>query len=99
MVDLPEVCVAASYYLKSNFPNKKISLLSDINIENTFLDKKIVDSDILIIPSWAIKNLPENFVNLTLNTSSLGEMSVEFGNFYIKEIERITENYFYSSRL
>ena len=49
MVDLPEVCVAASYYLKSNFPNKKISLLSDINIENTFLDKKIVDSDILII--------------------------------------------------
>ncbi len=97
LVDLPEVCVAASYYLKSNFPNKKISLLSDINIENTFLDKKIVDSDILIIPSWAIKNLPENFVNLTLNTSSLGEMSEEFGNFYIKEIERITENYFYSS--
>lgn len=97
LVDIPEVCVASSYYLKSNFPQKKISLLSDINLVNSFNDKKILDSDILIIPSWAIKHLPDNFVNLTLNTASLGEMSKDYGEFYIKEIERLTENYFYSS--
>jgi len=97
VVDIPEVCITTAYYLKSNFPNKKISLLSDIDLDHSFDDKKIFDSDILIIPSWAIKNLPKNLVNLTINTASLGEMSKEYGDFYIKEIEKITENYFYSS--
>lgn len=97
LIDLPEVCIASSYYLKANFPKKKIVLFSDAFDAETFNIDLINNADVLIIPSWSIKYLPANFIDLSINTASLGEMTKEYGNYYIKEMSRVTKKYFYSS--
>ena len=35
-------------------------------------------------------------VDLSINTTSLGEMTDKMQKFYVNEIERVTEKYFYS---
>ncbi len=92
LVELPETCLLASYFLKKNFPNKKILLHSDINDENF----NFSNYDFVIMPQHQIENLPDKSIDLTLNTSSLSEMDNNTQDFYTKQIERLTKKYFYS---
>jgi putative sugar O-methyltransferase len=97
IIEQPEICAVANFYMKSNFPKKKILNYEDF--KNSKSQNKLFESiefDVLILPSFSIENIPDNFVNLSINTASLGEMSKEFGMYYIKNIERITKDYFYS---
>ncbi len=91
LVELPETCLLASYFLKKNFPNLKILLYSDINKNVNYKDY-----DIVILPQNMIKNLEDKSIDLVLNTSSLSEMKNETQDFYLSQIERITKRYFYS---
>ncbi len=91
LVELPETCLLASYFLKKNFPNLKILLCSDINKNVNYKDY-----DIVILPQNMIKNLEDKSIDLVLNTSSLSEMKNETQDFYLSQIERITKRYFYS---
>ena len=92
LVELPETCLLASYFLKKNFTKKKILLNSD------FSEKKqnFLDYDFVILPQSQIKNLPNESVDLMINTSSLSEMDNKTQNFYVDQIERLTKKYFYS---
>ena len=98
IIEQPEICSVASYYMKLNFPNKKILNYNDLknnpNKENLFKNKEF---DILILPNWCIKFIPDNFTNLTINTTSLGEMSKQYSEYFLKNIERTTKDYFYSN--
>ena len=91
LVELPETCLLASYFLKKNFPDSKILLYSDFN-----KDINYKDYDIVILPQNMIKNLEDKSIDLVLNTSSLSEMKNETQDFYLSQIERITKKYFYS---
>mgnify|MGYP001167864204 FL=1 len=91
LVELPETCLLASYFLKKNFPNLKILLYSDVNKNVNYKDY-----DIVILPQNMIKNLEDKSIDLVLNTSSLSEMKNETQDFYLSQIERITKRYFYS---
>lgn len=100
VVELPEVCVFAGYFLSDAFPGKKVGLLGDLPFhpqDNPRID--IGDYDILVLPTWAIEYLPANSVDVVSNTTSMGEMSREFGEFYIAQIERICRGYFYSNNV
>ena len=92
LIELPETCFLASYFLKKNFPNKKILLYSEIENENINFN----EYDFVILPQTAISIIKDDSIDLVLNTSSLSEMDNQTQNFYIKEIERITKTYFYS---
>ena len=81
LIDLPEICITSAYYLKLNFPKKKIVLFSDVFDSKGFSSELISEADILIIPSWSIKYLPTDFVNLTINTASLGVMTKDYGTY------------------
>jgi putative sugar O-methyltransferase len=97
IIEQPEICAVANFYMKSNFPKKKILNYEDLknfSSQDEIFTK--IEFDILILPSFVIEKIPDNYVNLSINTASLGEMSKDFGNYYIKNIERITKNYFYS---
>tara|TARA_B100000780_G_C21114147_1_gene450551 strand:- start:692 stop:1999 length:1308 start_codon:yes stop_codon:yes gene_type:complete len=98
IIEQPEICSVASYYMKLNFPNKKILNYNDLknnpNKENLFKNKEF---DILILPNWYIEFIPDNFTNLTINTTSLGEMSKQYSEYFLKNIERTTKDYFYSN--
>lgn len=97
-VDLPEVCVFAGYFLSKALPHKKVAVLSDLNIELFKKGSMEWDQyDIFVLPTWAIEFIPDNFIDLVVNTVSLGEMSKEYGSFYIQQIERISSRYFYSN--
>ena len=84
--------------MKLNFPNKKIlnyiDVKNNLNQENLFKKKEF---DILILPHWCIEFIPDNFINLTINTNSLGEVSKKYGEYFLKNIERTTKDYFYSN--
>ena len=97
LIDLPETNVFASYYMSVNFPEKKIKFLSDLPEDFVIDSKFFKDCDLAIIPPFAIKKISNNFIDLVINTASLGEMSIEYGEFYLEEINRITKKYFYSS--
>ena len=96
LVELPEVCALASYYLKNIFPEKKIGTFKDfINFDKINKDQ-LLKFDFVIIPQTMIEKIENNVIDLSINTTSMGEMTDEMQNFYLKEIERITSDYFYS---
>ena len=96
LIELPETCILASYYLKKNFPKKKIKILSNLNKNFTINQKSFEDTDIFILPTWSISKLSDNLIDLVVNTASLGELSKEYGEYYLRNINRIAKRYFYS---
>ena len=98
LLDLPETLFLTAYYLKYNFPNKKIALLEDIYPHLDNLDEVIANYDFIIIPPFVLDYLKAESVDLVVNASSLAFMSEEYLNYYLKETNRLLKNggYFYS---
>ena len=96
LVDLPEVNICSYYYLQNCFPNAKICLSHELNQVDKIDEKTIKNYDFLILNQKDVKKIEKNIVNCSINIASFGEMSNEMQNFYIKNIERVTKNYFYS---
>jgi putative sugar O-methyltransferase len=92
LVELPETCLLASYFIKKNFPDKKILLYSDLKK----IKYNLNDYDFVIIPQHHIEMLHENSIDLMINTSSLSEMDNATQDFYTIQIEKLTKKYFYS---
>ena len=92
LVELPETCLLASYFIKKNFPDKKILLYSDLKEKKYDFN----DYDFVIMPQHHIETILENSVDLMINTSSLSEMDNATQDFYAVQIEKLTKKYFYS---
>lgn len=90
-VDLPENTALASYYLLKCFPDKKIALYGEIEIN----EKTIKEYDIIMLPSFAIEQIPNNIADLFFNSYSLAEMDEETIINYLNQMDRITTKYFY----
>jgi len=98
LLDLPETLFLTAYYLKYNFPNKKIALLEDIYPHLDNLEAIIEEYDFIIIPPFVLDYLKDKSVDLVVNASSLAFMSEEYLNYYLKETNRVLKKggYFYS---
>jgi putative sugar O-methyltransferase len=98
LLDLPETLFLTAYYLKYNFPNKKIALLEDIYPHLDNLDEIIAEYDFIIIPPFVLDHLKENSIDLVVNASSLAYMSEEYLNYYLEQTNRVLKEggYFYS---
>lgn len=96
LIDLPETNILAASYLTQNFPEKKIKFLSDLNEISILNPSFFNDADFLILPPWAISLIDNNSIDLVINTASLGEMSIDYEEYYLKNINRICKKYFYS---
>ncbi|CAA6811837.1 MAG: Unknown protein [uncultured Sulfurovum sp.] len=98
LVDLPETLMLTAYYLKYNFPNKKIALLEDIenNLEN--FSEFILDYDFVIVPPFILDYLDKKSIDLVMNIASLAFMSKEYLDYYLEHIDRVLKDgsYFYS---
>lgn len=98
LIDLPETLVLTAYYIKYNFPNKKIALLEDLyeNLDN--LHEVLEEYDFIILPPFVLDYLKDESIDLVINVASLGFMSQEYLDYYLKAIQRTlkTEAYFYS---
>jgi putative sugar O-methyltransferase len=98
LLDLPETLFLTAYYLKYNFPNKKIALLEDIYPHLDNLENIIEVYDFIIIPPFVLDYIKEKSIDLVINASSLAFMSEEYLNYYLKETDRVLKDggYFYS---
>ncbi|MFC2062224.1 putative sugar O-methyltransferase [Elusimicrobiota bacterium] len=99
-IELPEMCVLSGYFLAYCFPKFKIGFLSDVldALKTKKISEVINKYDFLVLPTWSIEYFPNKSSDLIVNTVSLGEMSNEYGEFYIKNINRVLRQrgYFYS---
>ena len=98
LLDLPETLFLTAYYLKYNFPNKKIALLEDIYPHLDNLEHFIEEYDFIIIPPFVLDYIKDKSIDLVINASSLAFMSKEYLNYYLKETKRVLKDggYFYS---
>lgn len=90
-VDLPENLALASYYLMKCFPEKKIVLYGESQINQETID----NNDIIMLPSFAIEEIPDKSADLFFNSYSLAEMGIETIDNYLKQMDRVTKKYFY----
>ncbi len=98
LLDLPETLILTSYFIKYNFPDKKIALLDDIIDKIDQFEKLIQEYDFIIIPPSIAKNIPNESIDLVINSASLAFMSKEYLEYYLKHINRTLKKdaYFYS---
>jgi putative sugar O-methyltransferase len=89
--DLPEVLVLAAYYLQRTLPHRKV-LLYEPGLE--IGPGLIRDYDVILMPNWALPQLPQASVDLFLNTFSLSEMPYEVIAEYLRHVERACRGYF-----
>ena len=97
LFDLPEQNYISNYYLKklspvANILNldklmkvKNIKSLDDLQIKKIDL----LRYDYIILPGYLIKQLPNNFIDVFINTRSFMEMNIETVDFYFSQIHRI----------
>ena len=98
LLDLPETLFLTAYYLKYNFPNKKIALLEDIYPYLDDLDAIINEYDFIIIPPFVLDYIKDKSIDLVINASSLAFMSEEYLTYYLEQNRRVLKDggYFYS---
>jgi len=98
LLDLPETLFLTAYYLKYNFPNKKIALLEDIYPHLDNFNAIIEEYDFIIIPPFVLDYVNNESVDLVINASSLAFMSEEYLTYYLEQTKRVLKEggYFYS---
>jgi putative sugar O-methyltransferase len=89
--DLPEVMCCATYYLMKSFPDKKFLLYGEGQLNQQALG----EYDFIFMPPYAIKDLPDNAVDIFINLSSLGEMRPVSCRRYVEEICRTSRAFWH----
>ena len=91
--------VPASYLsyerLKKAFPNKKVSLLIDIEDKNK-LNQEIESNDISFIFPHQLKMLNQNSLDLTIAIDCIHEMDKKTINYYFDLIDKTSKNFYFS---
>jgi hypothetical protein len=87
-VDIPEVLVICAYFLSEVLPEKRIFMYGES--DNLSLN----DYDIILLPNYCLKDLPDQSVHTVFNAHSLTEVSEETVKEYFQQIERICSRYF-----
>ena len=96
LIELPEVCFLANYYLKSCFPTAKIATISDLKNFDIITSEIINKFNFIILPQSFLTKFQKLSIDLFINTTSLSEMTSEVQQYYINQIERLNGKYFYS---
>lgn len=96
IIELPELCMLSNYFLQTNFNEKSIGTFKDFKDSNKINEEDLKKFDFVILPQFFIEKFERNIFDITINTMSLGEITDEMQDFYLKNIERITKKYFYS---
>ena len=94
LVDIPPALYVAQRYLSSIFKERKIFKFRPFGnfgqVRNEFND-----ADVIFLTPNQIELLPDKSIDLFINISSLHEMRMDQIIYYFKEIERLTQKYFY----
>jgi|TARA_B100000780_G_C21072927_1_gene431820 SAM-dependent methyltransferase len=81
--------------LKKAFPNKKVSLLIDIEDQDR-LNEEIKFNDISFIFPHQLKMINQNSLDLTIAIDCMHEMDKKTINYYFDSIEKTSKNFYFS---
>jgi putative sugar O-methyltransferase len=87
--DLPETIALASYYLLSAFPEAKATLYGEAELNWATLRS----SQILLMPGFALPEMPASSVRVAFNARILSDLSPVALHTYLAEIARTTYGY------
>ena len=90
--DLPEILLLEQYYLMSAFPEKKFLLYGEQPIE---FRQALKSYDVVLMPNFELPKLPDDCVDLFINTGSLSEMDYATVEEYVAQIVRTCRFYFF----
>lgn len=94
MVDILPALYIAQRYLGSQFPDKKQFRARQFDAFKD-VEKEMRNAQFIFLMPHQIALLPDNYVDITINISSFGEMGLDQIKWYFKEIDRVTSQYFY----
>lgn len=86
--DIPRIGLIAKYFLMNVFPKKRFLLYGEDDIKN------FQKYDIVLMPHYVIKDLPDNCCDMAFNAHGLSEMGKETIDEYLKQVDRISTKYF-----
>jgi len=87
--DMPETIALASYYLLNAFPQAKAILYGEAELNAETLRS----SQIILMPSFAIPQLPPSSVDIAFNARILSDLSSASLHAYLAEITRTTRGH------
>jgi putative sugar O-methyltransferase len=90
--DLPEILLIEQYYLMAAFPEKKFLLYGE---EEPELGRALESYDVILMPNFELPKLPDDSVDLFINTGSLSEMDYATVEEYVAQIARTCRLYFF----
>lgn len=90
-LDIPEMCVISAYFLRSCFPDKKLLLYGEGPVDAAALR----EYDIIILPNFALKDLPPACCDLVFNSHSMTQMTPATIKEYLRQIDRTCTGFFY----
>jgi putative sugar O-methyltransferase len=90
-IDIPEIAVISSYFLMMAFPEKKVLLYGEAD---KLTEEIIKEYDIIILPNFALPELPGNIADVAFNSHSLTEMNYSTVDEYLTQLARTTKHYF-----
>lgn len=94
MVDIPPALWIAQKYLSTVFPYRKVFKFR--HFENyKQIEAEFKASSIAFITPNQLEMLPDKSANLSINISSLHEMRMDQIAYFFKQIDRITNGFFY----
>jgi len=94
LVDIPPALYVAQRYLTTIFPDRRAFLFRHFDSYAEVRDE-LEDASIVFLTPNQLELLPDNYVDLFLNISSLHEMRMDQIRYYFGEIARLTRKYFY----
>ena len=94
IADIPPALYVAEKYLSNQFSDKKIFRFRPFNRFDE-VAQEFEQSQIAFLLPHQIEMLPDKSVDLFLNISSLHEMIPAQINYYLNQIDRLTQGYFY----
>lgn len=94
LVDIPPALYVAQRYLSSIFKERKIFQFRPFEDFDS-VRTEFYNANIVFLTPNQIELLPDKSVDLFINISSLHEMRIDQINYYFREVERLTQKYFF----
>jgi putative sugar O-methyltransferase len=97
IIDIPPALYVAQEYLSKVFPKVKIFKYRQFN-DFKKVRREFESAKIRFLMANQIELIPDKYFELTINISSIHEMTKQQIKHYLKQIDRITKGYFYTKQ-
>jgi putative sugar O-methyltransferase len=97
IVDIPPALWVAQRYLSSVFPGRKVFRVRDFESYDAVRDD-MEDASLVCLLPHQLPLLPQGHFDLSLNISSFAEMQKSQVDGYFRELDRLTDGFFYTKQ-